>query len=382
MVLADLGAEVICIEDPTYPFTRPPPFYQVGRQMLSGFSAEVLRNKFSVTLDLKKPGAREILVKLIQSADVFLESFRPGVATKLGLDYNTVKEHNPHLIYCSLTGYGQTGPYRLLPGHDINYAGLAGSVDFNRPRTPSSDSNPAPSDPIPPGLQAADSAGGLYAAIGILAAIIDRNKQPDHPGQYLDIAILDSAFSLMTLAASYHFSQYRESPNPFHGIYPFYTVYRTQDDKHLSLGALEPKFWGEFCKAIGLPDLSGLQFATGNEREDVFQKVQDRLLEKTQTEWLQIFQNYDTCVMPILSFADACTNAQIQARNMVINTPHAPFLQLQNVASPIKSNRYPDPLPIRHICPNPGEHNIPILQSLGFSDNQIKEFKKQGLFSP
>jgi crotonobetainyl-CoA:carnitine CoA-transferase CaiB-like acyl-CoA transferase len=376
MILADLGAEVIVIEDPDYPFTRPPPYHQKGRHQFSAFSMEIMRNKKSMALDFHKKESLFIFYDLVKSADVLLESFRPGTAKKMQIDFSTLIQYNSHLIYCSLTGFGQTGPYASLPGHDINYGGLTGYIALNRPRSHHSE-NTIPS-PIPTGLQAADTAGGFYAAIGILSALNARNRSSNPQGQYLDIGILDAAFTQMTISAAYSFSNQSDQYNPFLGDYPFYALYKTADEKYISVGALEPKFWAEFCLAIEHSDLIEKQFSIGEERETVFKIVQDCITQKSQADWLKHFRKYDTCVMPINSFEEACNDPQLIARGMISETPHPILGVVHNISSPIKiastqSKKY-------IACPEPGEHTLEIVKSLSYSPEKIAELAQQGCF--
>ncbi|MFX0035579.1 MAG: CaiB/BaiF CoA transferase family protein [Candidatus Hermodarchaeota archaeon] len=380
MILADLGANVIRVEDPSYPYKQPPPFFQKGRYRESAFNSIINRNKRSITLNLKKEGALEIFYKLVLKADVILESFRPKVTTKLKIDYNTLVSINPSIIYCSLTGYGQHGPYEQIAGHDLNYVGICGILGLNRERKIYGNEF-REKKPINPGIQVADIGGGLISTIGILGAIIERENNPERRGQYIDISMTDSVFSFMPLVAAYHFSKDLndgvETQNPLHGDFPFYNVYKTKDNKFLSVGILEVKFWRVLCKALERDDLLLKQFAQGAEREEVFKELQKEFLKKTQKEWMEIFHNLDACVMPINSFAEACEDQQIKARDMVIEMEHPKFGKIKNVASPIKYSR--TPLKIKFLAPKIGQHTKEILKSLGYLDNDIQNFRKKGI---
>ncbi|MGV9200774.1 MAG: CaiB/BaiF CoA transferase family protein, partial [Promethearchaeia archaeon] len=247
MVLADLGAEVIRVENPRYPYANPPPLFRKGRYNESAFNAILMRNKKSIALNLKKEEGKEIFYELAKEADVILETFRPKVVEKLNIGYDTISEINPSIIYCALTGYGQNGPYEQLAGHDMNYLGICGIMNLNRPRT-HYDKPDEVRKPVVPGMQCADIGGALVAVIAIQGAIIEREKNESKKGQYIDISMLDSAFSFMPMAAAYHFAQsVNEKPlrseNPLHGAMPYYSVYRTKDNKFLTIGAIEMKFW-------------------------------------------------------------------------------------------------------------------------------------------
>ncbi len=380
MILADLGANVIRVEDPKFPYANPPPFFQMGRVRISAFNSILMRNKKSMTLNLKKKGAREIFNKLILNADIIVETFRPKIVDKLKVDYQTVSKINKSIIYCSLTGYGQDGPYEQIAGHDLNYVGICGMLNLNRPRN-TMDQKQNNRAPVVPSLQAGDIGGGLISTIGILGALIERNNNPERLGQHLDISMTDSVFSFMPMAAAYHFSEKYtekvETQNPLHGDFPFYTVYRTKDDKFVTVGAIEMKFWHALCKGLGREDLMLKQMAQGEEREEVFHELQKEFLKKTRDEWFEVFHDIDACVMPINSFAEACQDPQIVARKMVVNTTHQKLGELKNIASPIKMSR--TPLTIRNIAPKVGQDTVEILKSLNYSDDNISEFKRKGI---
>ena len=380
MILADLGAEVIRVEDPKYPYANPPPFFQKGRYRESAFNSILMRNKKSITLNLKKEKAREIFYELVKKADVVLDTFRPKVTNKLKIDYDTLSSINPSIICCSLTGYGQNGPYEQIAGHDLNYIGICGILNLNRERLIFGQEEKE-RIPIVPGIQAADIGGGLVSAIGILGAIIERGNNPNKKGQYIDISMTDSVFSFMPMAAAYHFSKDLndgiQTQNLLHGDFPFYSVYKTKDNKFVSVGVIEVKFWRELCDGLGREDLKLKQTAQGEEKEGVFQELQKEFLKKTQKEWMEIFKDLDACVMPIKSFAEACEDPQIKARNMVVELEHPKFGKIQNVGSPIKYSR--TSLTIRNLASKVGQNTKEILKSLNYNDEDISNFKRKGI---
>lgn len=383
MILGDLGAEIIRVENPRYPYSNLPPLYRKGRYKESAFNAILMRNKKSIALNLKKKEGKKIFYDLAKDADVILETFRPKVIDKLKIDYKTISQINPSIIYCSLTGYGQDGPYEQLAGHDMNYLGICGIMDLNRPRMHYHQENEI-RKPIVPGMQCADIGGALVAAIAIQGAIIERDRNPKNKGQYIDVSMLDSAFSFMPMAAAYHFAQEINeksvrSENPLHGAMPYYSVYRTKDNKYLTIGAIEMKFWHQLCEALGRDDLKLKQNVRGIEKEALFQDLQKEFLKKTQAEWMEIFEDYDTCVMPVKDFSQACQDPQIKARNMVVEQAHPQFEKIPNIASPIKYSR--TPLRIRSLAPKMGEHTEKILSDLNYSKQKIKELKKKKIIS-
>jgi crotonobetainyl-CoA:carnitine CoA-transferase CaiB-like acyl-CoA transferase len=377
MILSDLGAEVIRVEDPNYPYGNPGPFFQKGQYRESAFHSILMRNKKSITLNLKKDKAREIFYELVKKADVVLDTFRPKIMNKLKVDYNTLASINPSIICCSLTGYGQYGPYEQIAGHDLNYIGISGILDLTRERKIYNNEQQQ-RNPINPGVQVGDIGGALVTAIGILGAIIERENNPEKKGQYIDIAMTDSVFSFIPMIAAYHFSKdSSDLINILHGDFPFYSVYKTKDNKFISVGIIEAKFWVEFCKGLNREDLITNQFTLGEDREKVFKEIQKEFLNKTQKEWMEIFINLDACVMPVKSFKEAIQDPQLQARNMVVNIDHPKLGKIQNIASPIKYSR--TPLTIRSNAPKIGQNTKELLDSLGYSAEQIENFKKDGI---
>ena len=381
MILADLGAEVIRVEDPRYPYGSPPPFFQKGRYRESAFNSVIMRNKKSIALNLKKEEAQEIFYKLVERADIILETFRPNVTEKLKVDYETLSKINKSIIYCSLTGYGQYGPYEQLAGHDLNYIGICGILDLNKERVLVGEKNQE-RKPVLPGVQAADVGGGLVSIIGILGALIERDKNPNKEGQYIDISMTDCVFSFMPMAAAFQFSKnlndgMTKPRNPLHGDVPFYSIYKTKDNKYLSVGAIELKFWRGVCIGLGREDLITKGNAVGGEKEEVFREVQKEFLKKTQEEWMEIFSKIDSCVMPVNNFSQACEDPQIKARNMVVELPHPKFGKIHNINSPIKYSR--TPLSIRNLAPKIGQNSVEILQWLNYTREEIKGFKKRGV---
>ena len=381
MILADLGAEVIRVEDPKYAYGSVPPFFQKGRYRESAFNSVIMRNKKSIALNLKKEEALGIFYKLVERADIILETFRPKVTKKLKVDYETLSKINKSIIYCSLTGYGQFGPYEQSAGHDLNYVGICGMLDLNKEREVLGEKD-QDRKPVVPGVQSADIGGGLVSTIGILGALIERDKNPNKEGQYIDISMTDCVFSFMPMAAAFQFSKglnngMTKPRNPLHGEVPFYSIYKTKDNKYLSIGAIEIKFWRGVCLGLEREDLIPKGNAIGREKEDVFREVQKEFLKKTQEEWMEIFSKIDSCVMPVKNFSEACEDPQLKARNMVVELPHPKFGKIHNINSPIKYSR--TPLSIRNIAPRMGQNSKEILQWLNYTPEEIKGFKKRGV---
>ncbi len=312
LYLADLGAEVIHIESPTRPdLVRLFPPYANGQATSHSY---LNRNKQSVTLDLKDPASIEQVKQKISEFDIVVEQFRPGVMQRLGLDYQTLAEINPRLIYCSITGYGQTGSYKDKAGHDINYIALSGIAGHCGRQD---------SGPPPMGIQIADVAGGsLHAVIGILAAVVER--QNSGLGQYIDISMTDCVVGLNNMAAAASLAggqqQQRESEQLNGGT--FYDYYETADARYLSIGSLEPQFMTGLASALELPILlqKGASFDT-EDRQMVKQAIRDKIKSKNLAEWNQLFEQLDVCVEPVLSLDEALQSQISQQRNWVVNVP-------------------------------------------------------------
>ena len=332
LYLADLGAEVIHIESPTRPdLVRLFPPYANGQATSHSY---LNRNKQSITLDLKDPASIEQVKQKISEFDIVVEQFRPGVMQRLGLDYQTLAEINPRLIYCSITGYGQTGSYKDKAGHDINYIALSGIAGHCGRQD---------SGPPPMGIQIADVAGGsLHAVIGILAAVVER--QNSGLGQYIDISMTDCVVGLNNMAAAASLAggqqQQRESEQLNGGT--FYDYYETADARYLSIGSLEPQFMTGLASALELPILlqKGASFDT-EDRQMVKQAIRDKIKSKNLAEWNQLFEQLDVCVEPVLSLDEALQSQISQQRNWVVNVPLKPNSDQTEpqLACPIKFSR-------------------------------------------
>jgi crotonobetainyl-CoA:carnitine CoA-transferase CaiB-like acyl-CoA transferase len=365
LLLADLGMEVLKIEDPEqgdYMRMMGP-----SRKKESAYFHALNRNKKSMLVNLKSKEGKEIFYKLIDTYDILLEGFRPGVMDRLGIGYQELKSRNPRIIFCSLSGYGQDGPYKERSGHDINYIGLGGILELTGARD---------GDPIIPGTQIADiGGGGMMAAIAILAAIVHREKTGD--GQYLDVAMHDGVISWLSIHAGRYFvDQELPKRGEMHlsGRYACYQVYPTKDGRHISLGALEPKFWKNFCETIGRKDLIPKQFIEGEERVHIIEEIRGLIKAKTQKEWIEFFKNTDACFEPILTLEEVFQHPHVLHRKMVMEYEHPVEGRTRQVGNPIKSSQYP--FEIRTPSPAWGEHTIEVLRKIGYSEEEIKHFKE------
>ena len=321
-MLAELGAEVIKVEDPRGgdPMRALPP--RLGGRGLYHLLLD--RGKKSVAIDLRDPAGRLALDGLLATADVVLESFRPGTARRLGVDGVQVRERFPRIVHCAITGYGQTGPYAERPGHDLNYVTVSGLLAADRRATSSS----------LPGVFMADVGGGaMHAVIGILAALLGRARHGQ--GETIDISMHEASLYWLMLPAARELidgGAGADGELPTFGRHACYNVYRTRDDVHLAMGALEPKFWLAFCDAIGRPDLRSRQLTDAADQAALLDEVRAIFASRTSAEWLELFSTHDVCVTPVNQAADALVDPHVRARGAVgasggLRTIKPPFLR-------------------------------------------------------
>ncbi|MDI1330550.1 CaiB/BaiF CoA transferase family protein [Pseudomonas mandelii] len=365
LLLADMGAQVLRIESPTrMDLLRVLPPHDHG---VSASHAYLNRNKRSLALDLKQPEALEVIKQLLADHDIVLEQFRPGVMERLGLGYEALKGINPRLIYVSITGYGQSGPYKDRAGHDINYLALAGLASYTG-RTESG--------PLPLGMQVADVAGGsLHGVIGLLAAVIAR--QHSGVGQHLDVSMTDCAFSLNAMAGAGYLAcgvePGREDQMLNGGS--FYDYYRSRDGRWLSVGSLEPAFMQQLCSALGRPELAAKGLSPKPAEQQVLKNELKAEFEKHDFAQLcELFAGVDACVEPVLSLAEAVQHPQLQARELVTQVPRGDGSAQAQMACPLKfSEGLPEP---RHIGAVLGQHTDQVLGELGMSAERIAELRR------
>lgn len=378
MVLADLGADVIRVESPTRPdMVRFLPPFDDG---VSAWHAALNRNKRSLALDLKRPEAAGIIKRLISAGgyDIVIEQFRPGVMDRLGIGYEILRETNPGLIYCALTGYGQTGPLRDRAGHDINYLALSGVLSYSGRRE---------AGPPPLGIQVADIGGGaLGALVGLLAAIVHRSVTGQ--GQFVDISMFDMMVAWQThILGQTLLSGEEPAPEnmPLNGG-SAYDVYETADGRWLSVGALEPKFWAGLCAALERPDL----IAAGSTADPAAQAaaktiVREIIAGRPLAAWIDIFAPLDLCVEPVLTAAETLRHPQTLARDLVITIPKPGGGTQQQIGTPW---RFPDnPAAPRqqvahHSGVEIGAHTAEILSEIGLSPTEFESRPRRGSNHP
>lgn len=369
LLLADMGADVIKVED-----TQMGDYVRWGGPQINGENPMFMalnRNKRSVTLNLKAAEGREIFKKMVKEADVVIESFRPGVMSKLGLGYEQLREINPGIIFCAISGYGQDGPYKDRAGHDLNYIGIAGALG---------QTGPASGTPVMPGVQVADLGGGaMQAVIGILAALQGRHVTGH--GRFIDVSMTDGVVGWLSHLAAFYFAtgqKFSRGTYSLNGVLPEYSVYETKDGKYLSVGALEPKFFGRLCQLIGLEQY-GETNARGERAAEIRAALTARFKEKNREQWLAILANEDTCVGPVYEIDEVFEDPQIQARGLVVEMEHPKAGKQKQVGLPLKFDGLTEKDIVRRPSPGFGEHNAEVLAALGYSPDEIERLKKEGI---
>jgi crotonobetainyl-CoA:carnitine CoA-transferase CaiB-like acyl-CoA transferase len=371
MFLGDLGADVLRVERPSQ--HSPQSGADTARwsfERMANMMYEALnRNKRSITLNLKSEKAHQIVYQLAQKADVVLEGFRPGVAERLGVDYETLKKTNPRLIYCAMSGYGQDGPYSQLPGHDINYISVGGALDMigqrNGPHA------------IPMNFIADWAGATLHAVIGILAAVIAREKTGR--GQYIDISYTDGVLSMVAPYAYDYLTNgitYRRGEALFNGGFPCYNVYETKDGKYLTVGALELWFWENLCRALGREDFIPYQFDEGEKHDEISSYFQKVFRTKTREEWFDFLKDKNIPIGKVYSLEEVFTDPQVLHRQMLIEVEHPTRGRVKQTGFAIKLSD--TPAVIRSGPPIPGQHTAQVLTELGYTKERIDELSKGG----
>jgi crotonobetainyl-CoA:carnitine CoA-transferase CaiB-like acyl-CoA transferase len=356
MYLADFGAEVLCLEDRRF------------EKDIGGLPS-ALRNKRHMTLNLKQEEGREIFFRLLADADIVLDGFRPGVLDRLGVGYEVAKARNPRIIYCAITGYGQTGPYADYVGHDINYNATAGLLD----QTGSAPDAP----PAISGVQIADvAAGGMSGVIGILLALQARERTGQ--GQFVDISMLDGVVGMLGMASAFKWLlgvDVGRGDGMLTGKYPFYRVYRCADGRYLSIGAVENRFWRNLCEHVGKPEWTAQQFddAKVPEMKAFFEAY---FAKKSVDEWVEELGGRSVCAAKVQNITEVLEDPHILAREMVHEFPEDSGKQPPVLGIPIKLSDTPgriERLPARF-----GQHTTEILKEMGYQDEAIKALQEKG----
>jgi crotonobetainyl-CoA:carnitine CoA-transferase CaiB-like acyl-CoA transferase len=375
MVLADLGAEVVRVEEPAGGRrARMEEAQGVGgqdpqeRRRRAAFAA-LNRGKRSITLNLKHPEARRVLYRLVERADVFVEGFRPGVVKRLGCDYDTLRAINPRLVYCSISGYGQDGPYAGLVGHDINYISVAGALGMIGPK------GGPPS--IPYNFLADYAGGGLMAALAIVTALLHRERTGQ--GQYIDIAMTDGVLYLMAQAVSEFFLS-GQAPRPgearLNGAAPYYNVYRCKDGRYISIGCIEPWFWENLCRALGREDFIPHQH-NPDKHPEIFHAFREIFQTRTREEWWEYLRSQgDIAVAPVYTLDEVFRDPQVHHRGMVVEVGEEGGQKVRQVGIGPKLSLTPGR--VGSPGPVPGQHTEEVLTELGYTPQQIQALRGQG----
>jgi crotonobetainyl-CoA:carnitine CoA-transferase CaiB-like acyl-CoA transferase len=371
LLLADFGADVVKVEDTgmgDYVRWSPPYYEGADDTAKSALFLALNRNKRSIRVDLKTAGGREVLLRLVKDADVLLESFRPGVLDRLGVGYDVLREANPGLVICAITGYGQDGPLRDRSGHDMNYLGLIGLLGLT------GDAN---GPPLQAAGQIADIGGGaLMAAFGILAAL--RHRDATGEGQVVDASMADGSLAWLAMVAARYFA---EGVTPQRGgieLAGSLVCYRPYQcaDGWVTLGALEPKFWQAWCRGVGREDLIPKQFERPGSEAHV--AVQSVFMERTRDEWEAFAGEHDCCLEPVLELDEALASDLVRAREMVVehDQPGA-TAAIRLLGLPVKLSATPGDTAQR---PGPalGEHTVEVLEAAGYSAQEIAGLQESG----
>jgi len=369
-LLADFGADVIKVEDTgmgDYVRWATPQYEGAEPTAASALFLSLNRNKRSIRLDLKQEDGRDALRRLVRDSDVLLESFRPGVLERLGVGYEVLREENPGLVYCAISGYGQTGPFRDRSGHDMNYLGLVGLLGL---------SGDADGPPVQAAGQIADLGGGaLMAAVGILAALRERDGSPGHPGsgegQIVDVSMADGALSWLALVAGRYLAEGvapRRGGLELAGSLICYRPYACADG-WVTLGALEPKFWGAWCRGVGREDLIERQFERPGSHAHA--EVEAIFAQRTRADWQAFAAEHDCCLEPVLELDEALDSELVREREMVVtlDQPGA-TTPVRQLGVPVKLSRTPGD-PRQRPGPGLGEHTAELLEEAGYTRDEI-----------
>ena len=357
MLLGDYGADIIKLEDKAGDATRR--FWPQKTKDMSYWHLMLNRNKRGVALDIKKPGGRELLLKLLSEADVFLEGFRPGYLARHGLDYEAVHKINPRLVYCSITGFGQQCH---KPAHDLNVIGLAGLNsldDLGRACTSE--------------VQVSAVGSGLNAMAAISMALLARERTGE--GQWLDVNLYATALSMQVTGIASLWGCRETGDKPFGRTAHYYNIYRTRDGRYLTVGTIEPKFWQRFCDLIACPELEKRQYDFAHE-EELKTLVAEKIAAKTQAEWLELIGGAEFCVTPVCSLEEALAS-DLTAQEKIVTEQESDLGTLPYIGGPVKFSGAQ--AQVRYRAPKLGEHTLEVLEELGYSAEQIAQLHEAGV---
>ena len=370
LLLADFGADVLKVEDTGMgDYVRwAPPYYEDAQDSAkSALFLALNRNKRSIRVNLKSDEGRDVLLRLARDHDVLLESFRPGVLDRLGVGYERLRQENPGLVYCAISGYGQDGPFRDRSGHDMNYLGLVGLLGLTGDRE---------GPPVQAAGQIADIGGGaLMAAFGILAALRERDRSGE--GQLVDVSMADGSLAWLAMVAGRYLCDGvvpRRGDPELAGALVCYRPYACKDG-WVTLGALEPKFWQAFCHGVDREDLISKQFERPG--SDAHAEVERIFLERTRADWQEFASQHDCCLEPVLELDEALESELVRARAMVVELDQPGAGKVRQLGLPVKLSRTPGD---HNRAPGPvlGEHTDAVLEAAGYAGEEIAALKEAG----
>ena len=353
MLLSDMGAEVVKVEEPglgDYMRATPP-----TRKGVSPLHSSVNRNKLSVGIDLKSEEGKEVMKRLLRRADVFIEGFRPGAMSRLGFSFDRVRRLNPKIVYCSISAYGQEERLSSMPGHDINFQAMAGTLAYS----------PRPEVPL---LQLGDMSSAMYAALGIAGALVGRRQ-----AVHIDVPIVASLLSWMVIPASAYLAT-GHAPRQGHslvfGSTPYYNLYRTSDGKYMAVAAIEEGFWRNLVTALRVPEIRQKRFGTPEERREVLETLTRVFATKARDEWAKLLMHEDTCTTPVLTVEEALTSDWAKDRSMLVELAAGEHVMNDPMRStpPMRRKKFTG-------APSLGRDTQTVLKSLGYSKKEISALK-------
>ena len=357
MLLSDMGAEVVKVEQPGLgDYMRATPPTKGGR---SPVHATVNRNKRSIGIDLKSSGGKEVMRRLLKTADVFMEGFRPGAMSRLGFSFASVKRLNPKIVYCSISAYGQESRLSSMPGHDINFQAMAGTMAYSK----------GAGVPL---LQLGDVASGMYAAVGILGALAGRKR-----GVFLDVPIVGSLLSWMVVPAAAYLATGkapREKHSMIFGSTPYYNVYRTSDGGYMAVAAIEEVFWRNLVAALGVPGIQNKRFGTKEERAFATSELKRAFASRTRDEWSKLLMGRDTCATPVLTVEEALTSDWAETMEMLVDVGG----DGQVLNSPLRGAPAARKKPFTP-APDLGSDTLSIMKALGYAAPAVSRLKESGV---